>query len=133
MGCQFGSDLGVADLLRESLDELFHETRVNVYFAGHLHWIQRQAAIYQQRTVQHAEKVPNGSLRLGPLSSVVSNYEGLVAFHDNPQATVHMLIGTAGQGFQVGLLHLAVYYLLVSRSKNDHNSTPSDSAYGSRA
>ena len=100
-GCQFGSDVEVANLLRSSLEELFHETRVNIYFAGHLHWIQRQAAVYQGRTVQHSETILNSDLDLGDNSSVVPDYDGPVAFHDNPQATVHILIGTAGQGFQI--------------------------------
>merc|ERR1712023_338825 len=44
--------------------------------------------------------VLNDDVNLEETDSIVNDYTGIVALHENPQATVYTLIGTAGQGFQ---------------------------------
>ena len=43
----------------------------------------------------------NEDINLRETDSIVNDYAGLVAFHENPQATIYTVIGTAGQGFQI--------------------------------
>ena len=99
-GCNFGSDRQVMFMLQDSLEDLLYKYRVNLAFSGHLHWIQRQSAVYRNKVVQAAKMVSNSDINLGEADSIISNYEGRVALHENPQATVYTLVGTAGQGFQ---------------------------------
>ena len=42
----------------------------------------------------------NEDVNLADTHSIINDYAGMVAFHNNPQATIYTVIGTAGQGFQ---------------------------------
>ena len=67
------------------IEPLLLSHRVNIGFYGHNHVVQRHSAVYKKKVVQ---------------KSVVRNTsEGEVHVFRNPQATVHMVIGTAGAGF----------------------------------
>lgn len=104
--CYLGSDQGVSTMLQESIEPLLYRFHVNIAFSGHLHEIQRQAAVHKGGInellpgayLQNAVMVD--SLEI-PSDASTRHYDGKIAFHDDPQATVYMLIGTAGQGFQV--------------------------------
>jgi len=79
------SDLAVMDLMLQNLEPLLWKYKVNLAFYGHDHVMQRQAAVYQQQVVQLSEK---------------RTVDGeTVNWHANPQATVHMVVGSAGANF----------------------------------
>eukprot|EP01038_Epipyxis_sp_PR26KG_P012938 gene12938-17346_t len=85
VSCYEGSDVGVMQLLQQTIEPLIHQYKVNLAFSGHFHNMQRQAAVYQNKVVQN--------------STIIMNSDGdLVAYHDNPNATVWMVIGSAGNG-----------------------------------
>lgn len=84
--CSAGTDVAVMQDLQENIEPLLFTYQVNLYFAGHFHNIERQAAVYQGRIVQNAEPVYSEEL------------ESDVYLHENPQATVYMVIGSAGNG-----------------------------------
>jgi hypothetical protein len=67
---------------------------VNLAFYGHSHVYQRQSAVYKKEVVQAST----------PLTDLNGN-----VFHtfENPQATVHMVVGTGGAGL------ICVYYHLL--------------------
>ena len=69
-----------------SLEPLLYKYRVNIGFYGHNHVVQRQAAVLNKTVIQHATKSydENGNV---------------FYIHDNPKATVHLVIGTAGASF----------------------------------
>jgi acid phosphatase type 7 len=104
--CYLGSDQGVSKMLQDSIEPLLYRYRVNIAFSGHLHEIQRQAAVHRGGInellpgayLQNAVMVDSLDI---PSDASTRPYDGKIAFHDDPQATVYMLIGTAGQGFQV--------------------------------
>ena len=48
---QIPPDYKVSRHLRESLEPLFHETKVNLFIAGHIHSYERTCAVYQERCV----------------------------------------------------------------------------------
>jgi len=73
-----GSDLEVMKLLRDNIEHLLYENNVNLAFWGHNHQVQRQSAVLNETVIQSAEMI-NG-----------------VAVQNNPQATVHLVVGTAG-------------------------------------
>lgn len=79
------SDQTVAQALVDNVEPLFFKYRVNIGFYGHNHAVQRQAAVLNNTVVQ--------------LSEARSIDGELVHVHDDPQATVHMVIGTAGAAF----------------------------------
>jgi len=83
--CTPGYDVEVMQELRASVEPLLYQYRVNLAFAGHFHNVQRQSAVYQDKLVQAA--VPG-----------VDSEGNEVFVHDNPNATVWMLIGSAGNG-----------------------------------
>jgi len=99
-GCIYGSDRQAMLMMQDYIEDLLYKYRVNLAFAGHIHWIQRQSAVYKNKIIQAADIVPNEHLELDFTHSVVTEYEGNVALHHNPQATVYTVIGTGGQGFQ---------------------------------
>ena len=75
------SDVAVMNLLIDNVEPLLYENNVNLAFWGHNHCVQRQAAVLNKTVIQNATMINN------------------IAFHENPQATVHMVIGTAGADF----------------------------------
>ena len=76
------SDIAVSDLMIENLEPLLYKYRVNLGFYGHMHSVQRQSAVYQKKVVQRYEnRTIDGDIW---------------AYHEDPQATVQMVIGTGG-------------------------------------
>jgi hypothetical protein len=84
------SDQTVMNNLIYSIEPLLWKYRVNLAFWGHNHVVQRHSAIYNRTVVQRSKQV------YGPYGSGVAT-----AWHSDPQATVHMVIGTAGAKFTV--------------------------------
>lgn len=83
------SDGVVMDNLIANVEPLLWKYRVNLAFWGHNHVVQRHAAVLNKTVVQHSEQIyEEGST-------------APTAYHDDPQATVHMVIGTAGAKFTV--------------------------------
>jgi hypothetical protein len=80
------SDVTVMNLMIKSLEPLLWKYRVNIGFYGHNHVVQRQSAVYNKTVVQASVPItqPDGSV---------------IHYHDNPQATVQMVVGTGGAGF----------------------------------
>jgi hypothetical protein len=77
----YNSDVEVMNLLIDNIEPLLYENNVNLAFWGHNHCVQRQSAVLNKTVVQTAKMVDG------------------VAVHNNPQATVHMVIGTGGADF----------------------------------
>jgi hypothetical protein len=82
------SDIVVMDNLIENIEPLLWLNRVNLAFWGHNHAVQRQAAVLNKTVIQHSE-------------TRQSEAGDEIAWHENPQATVHMVVGTAGAKFSV--------------------------------
>jgi hypothetical protein len=83
--CALGTDVSGMNQLQQNIEPLLHKYRVNLGFAGHFHDMQRQSAVFANEVVQRAE--------------IIYNDEGFpVAYHNNPNATVWMVIGAAGNG-----------------------------------
>lgn len=80
------SDESVMNLMIDNLEPLLYKYKVNIGFYGHNHVVQRQSAVYNRTVVQHPEKqiLDDGSI---------------LWVHNNPQATVHMVVGTGGASF----------------------------------
>jgi hypothetical protein len=82
------SDVVVMETMIANLEHLLFKYRVNIGFYGHNHAVQRMSAVYDSKVEQAA--------RVGTDESGNS-----VAYHEDPQATVHMVIGTGGAKFTV--------------------------------
>ncbi len=80
------SDQLVSALMISELEPLLWKYRVNVAVYGHNHVYQRQAAVLNSTVVQLSETRLDSS-------------GNTVAWHENPQATVHLIVGTAGASF----------------------------------
>jgi hypothetical protein len=80
------SDYTVMNLMIKSLEPMLWANRVNIGFYGHNHCVQRQSAVYNKTVVQKSTEKYN------------ENGEP-VYWHENPQATVHMVVGTGGADF----------------------------------
>ena len=72
--------------LIKHVELLLLKYRVNIGFYGHNHVVQRQSAVYNSKVIQKSIKILNDN------GDIVNTF-------NNPQATVHMVIGTAGAGF----------------------------------
>eukprot|EP00604_Paraphysomonas_vestita_P002514 CAMPEP_0174818342 /NCGR_PEP_ID=MMETSP1107-20130205/1004_1 /TAXON_ID=36770 /ORGANISM="Paraphysomonas vestita, Strain GFlagA" /LENGTH=472 /DNA_ID=CAMNT_0016030055 /DNA_START=859 /DNA_END=2277 /DNA_ORIENTATION=+ len=83
------SDLTVMNNLIYHIEPLLWKYRVNLAFWGHNHVVQRHAAVYNRTVIQRSKQVYK---KYGDIPT---------AMHYNPQATVHMVIGTAGAQFTV--------------------------------
>lgn len=82
--CAPGTDVSVMVELQDNIEPLLYKYQVNLAFAGHFHDLQRQSAVYQNQVVK---------------ASTNRYIDGKqVAFYDNPNATVWMLVGSAGNG-----------------------------------
>jgi len=80
------SDIGFMNLIQPIIEPLMFKYKVNLAFYGHNHVVQRQAAVLNQQVVQH--------------STAVMNADGSFTYlHEDPQATVHMVVGTGGATF----------------------------------
>lgn len=83
------SDGVVMDNLIANVEPLLWKYRVNLAFWGHNHVVQRQSAVLNKTVIQRSQQIYE------------SGYTTPTAYHDDPQATVHMVIGTAGAKFTV--------------------------------
>ncbi len=83
--CTSESDVGVMQMMQASIEPMLHKYKVNLAFAGHFHDVQRQSAVYQNQVVQAA-------------TYVTDEQGNRVAYHDCPNATVWMVVGSAGNG-----------------------------------
>lgn len=83
--CGASSDYVVMQELQENIEPLLYKYQVNLAFAGYFHNLQRQAAIYQNQTVKNSE--------------IIYDSQGeKLHYYKNPNATVWMVIGSAGNG-----------------------------------
>lgn len=82
----FSSDGETSALLIKHVEPLLYEYKVDLGFYGHNHVVQRQSAVYQSKVVQRSK------------ATIDSDGNTWYAFTD-PNATVHMVIGTAGAMF----------------------------------
>ena len=80
-----GDGVVMNDLI-EHVEPLLLKYRVNIGFYGHNHVVQRQSAVFNKKIIQSSVEVLD------------STGETVHTFF-NPEATVHMVIGTAGAGF----------------------------------
>ena len=80
------SDITVMNLLIENIEPLLWRYRVNLAFWGHNHVVQRHSAVLNKTVVQRS-------------TQLYENGYGEIATNlfTDPQATVHMVIGTAGK------------------------------------
>jgi hypothetical protein len=80
------SDVEVSRSLIKHVEPLLNKYRVNLAFFGHNHVYQRQSAVYKKQVVQRSKtrKDKDGNM---------------VHWYENPQATVHIVVGSAGAGF----------------------------------
>jgi len=82
------SDGYVSALMVEHIEPLLWKYKVNLGFYGHNHVVQRQSAVLNNQVVQKAEERKDA--------------EGKTYFHhEDPQATVHWVVGTGGAAFTV--------------------------------
>jgi acid phosphatase type 7 len=81
------SDLSAMDNMIEHLEPLLYRYRVNFAFYGHNHVVQRHAAVLNRTVIQHAV----------PITDSLTGET--IYLQDDPQATVHFVIGTAGAAF----------------------------------
>jgi hypothetical protein len=79
------SDAAVMDLLILHVEPLLFKHRVNLGFYGHNHVVQRHSAVFNKKVIQKS-------------SEILCDGE-IIYYFEDPQATVHMVIGTAGAGF----------------------------------
>jgi hypothetical protein len=80
------SDGEVSALLITHVEPLLYEHKVDLGFYGHNHVVQRHSAVYQSKVMQRAV----------PTKDSAGNTWYV---HTDPNATVHMVIGTAGAMF----------------------------------
>lgn len=82
------SDVTVSQDLVDNIEQMLYDNNVNVAFWGHNHVVQRQTAVKNYKVVQY--------------STLVTDANGNeVHHHEDPQATVHMVVGTGGARFTV--------------------------------
>eukprot|EP01035_Chromulina_nebulosa_P022753 gene22753-29460_t len=81
------ADLNVMNLMIQELEPLLWKYRVNLAFYGHNHAVQRHSAVLNKTVVQASTTVYTG-----PSSQPIH-------LHQDPQATVHMVVGTGGAAF----------------------------------
>jgi len=80
------SDINVMDRMILNIEPLLYKYRVNIGFYGHNHVVQRQSAVLKKEVIQAS--VP-----------VVDAEGNTVHWHEDPQATVHLVVGTGGATF----------------------------------
>jgi hypothetical protein len=89
--CWDGSDVAVMQLLRDNIEPLLHSYRVQLGFSGHFHVVERQKAVYQGKVVQNS-------------TSFIDEDGNEVALYNNAQATVWLVVGTAGSLYCISYL-----------------------------
>lgn len=83
--CDIGSDVQVMAAMQANMEPLLFRYRVNVAWAGHFHNLERQTAVYHDKVVQRATRGTDDD-------------GNPCYYHNNPNATVWMVIGSAGNG-----------------------------------
>lgn len=83
------SDIVVMDNLIANLEPLLYKYRVNIGFYGHNHVVQRHSAVYNKTVVQASRAVND------PVTGET------IHLQEDPQATVHFVIGTGGAAFTI--------------------------------
>ena len=84
-GCSPTSDIAVMHDMVTNIEPLLFANKVNFAFYGHNHVVQRQSATLNYNVIQKSKPTTiNGET---------------VNFYDDPQATVHFVIGTGGANF----------------------------------
>jgi hypothetical protein len=79
-------DIEVMDLMIKNLEPVLYKYQVNLGFYGHNHVVQRQSAVLNKKVIQAS-------------TTGVDEEGNIIHLHENPQATVHMVVGTGGAGF----------------------------------
>ena len=74
----------IMDLLIKNLEPLFYKYKVDLAFWAHYHSYQRHSAVYQKKLIQRSELSSDG-----------------VHIYRDPQATVHVIVGTGGADFSI--------------------------------
>ncbi len=92
-GCTPTSDIAVMRDMVKYIEPMLFDNKVNFAFYGHNHVVQRQSAVYEYKVVQKSKP-----LHVGP---VTYNY------YEDPQATVHFVIGTGGARFTVNAMNFS--------------------------
>lgn len=82
----------VMDLMIKELEPLLWKYQVNLALWAHHHSYQRHAAVYDQTIVQKSEEIE--------VLDAMRNPE-TVSVYNNPQATVHMVLGTGGADYNL--------------------------------
>lgn len=82
------SDIAVMDSMIANLEPLLFKYRVNLGFYGHNHVVQRHSAVLNKTVVQASEEVLDSNGKV-------------IHWHSDPQATVHMVVGTGGAMFTI--------------------------------
>lgn len=86
-GCNdFGGDTNVMNYLIKHVEPLLYKYKVDIAFWGHNHVVQRQSAVYQSKVVQKSV-------------DAFDAHGEAIHLYSEPQATVHLVIGTGGAGF----------------------------------
>jgi acid phosphatase type 7 len=80
------SDITVMDKMILNIEPLLYKYRVNLGFYGHNHVVQRHSAVLRKQVIQAA-------------TPTVDAEGNVVHVHEDPQATVHLVIGTGGATF----------------------------------
>ena len=80
------SDLVVMANLIANVEPMLLKYKVNLAFWGHNHVVERQAAVYNSTVIQHSTQIYDSNGQL-------------IAYQEDPQATVHLVIGTGGAAF----------------------------------
>lgn len=83
-----GADEDVMEQLIENLETLLWDNRVNLALWGHAHTMQRQSAVFKKNVVQKSSNME--------WTDSHTNEIYQVAYHDKPQATIHIIVGTGG-------------------------------------
>jgi hypothetical protein len=79
-------DIEVMDLMIQHIEPMFQKYKVNLAFWGHNHVVERQSAVFNRTVIQKS-------------SEVIDTEGNTIAWHEDPQATVHMVVGTGGAAF----------------------------------
>jgi hypothetical protein len=87
------SAIPVMDCLISNIEPLLFKYRVNVALWAHHHSYQRHSAIYQSKVVQKSQ-----TIKADIQSDDTVGFENVDVYF-NPQATVHMIVGTGGADF----------------------------------
>lgn len=80
------SDITVMDKMILNIEPLLYKYRVNLGFYGHNHVVQRHSAVLNKQVIQASTEVRDDE-------------DNVVHWHEDPQATVHMVVGTGGATF----------------------------------